>query len=276
MKKHLALILVVLLSISVTGCGTEISDIDLLKQTYDNMQNMKSSKSEIAVTISMMDFTLAPIKYEVLYQPDKTYLKMDLDLFGTGEKTTFEILIEGSEVKLRSDMLEGVNEETQNAIRTAIIEDMENPQKYEGLFLEAQELTNYEVIDNADGLDAKKFKTFKITVDSETLKQSVSKEMREELENQLLQSPEELDPDELARLNAQIDHILANLQVEMEAVAVVNTEAKHFHSLEMDMSVKFPLFVGTETEQPEIVSTNYNIIINYLAINKVLVFPDFE
>jgi len=67
MKKLLALILVVVIAISATGCGSGISDIDLLKQTYANMQELKSSKSKITVTISMMDITLAPIKYEVLY-----------------------------------------------------------------------------------------------------------------------------------------------------------------------------------------------------------------
>ncbi len=276
MKKLLALILAVFLAISATGCGTGISDLEILKQTYENMQNLKSSKSKITVTISMEDITLPPIRYEVLYQPDKTFLKMDLDLFGTGEKTRFEILVQGSEVKLRSDMLEEVDEETQNTIKTAITEGMENPQKYEDLFLEAQEMTNYEVINNAYGLDAKKYKTFKMTVDSEKLKKTVSKEMREELENQMLQSPEDLDAAELAKVQNQIEHIIANLQVEMGAVAVVKIETKHFHSLEMDMSVKFPLFVGTETEQSEIVSTNYKIIIDYLAINTDLEFPDFQ
>lgn len=201
---------------------------------------------------------------------------MDSDFFGTGEKTEFEILIQGSEVKLRSDMLEEEDEATQNAIKTAITQQLENPQKYEDLFLEAQEMANYEVISNADGLDAKKFKTYKMTVDREKLKQSVSQEMREEIEKQVLQSPEDLDPAELAEIKAQIEHILASLQVEMEAVAVVNTESKHFHSLEMDMNVEFPLLAGTEEEQPEIVSTRYKIIIDYLEINTDLDFPDFE
>jgi len=201
---------------------------------------------------------------------------MDSDFFGTGEKTEFEILIQGGEVKLRSDMLEEEDEATQNAIKTAITQQLENPQKYEDLFLEAQEMANYKVISNADGLDAKKFKTYKMTVDREKLKQSVSQEMREEIEKQVLQSPEDLDPAELAESKAQIEHILASLQVEMEAVAVVNTESKHFHSLEMDMNVEFPLLAGTEEEQPEIVSTRYKIIIDYLEINTDLDFPDFD
>ena len=276
MKRFLAIILAAFLVLSVAGCGSGLTDLELLQQTYNNMQTLESSQSEITVTINMMDVTLAPIKYEVLYQPDKTYIKMNLDLFGTGERAEFEILVQGSEVRLRSDMLEGMDEEIQEMFKTAVTEEMDNPQKYEDLFLEAEEMTNYTVIDNADGLDAKKFKTYKMTVDSEKLKQSVSKEMREEIEKQVLQSPEELDPAELAAIKAQIEHILTNLQVEMEAVMVVNTKTKHFHNLEMDMNVEFPMLLGTEEEQPEIVSTRYKIIIDYLEINTDLDFPDFD
>jgi len=272
MKKILALLVAAVLVLGAAGCSTQLTDMELLEQTYTNMQELESSKSEGSITIKMMGMTMDPFTYEILYEkPDKTYMKMDADLFGTGEKLSIEFLIQGEEVKLRSDFLDEVEPGLREMMEEAIIVDMENPQDYEEMFMELAEMTEFEVIDNPDGLDAKDYKTFEMTLDSEKLQQKMAEEMNLQ-EDFLPPEMEELSEEEQALYMQMVEEMLNNLKVDMVATMVVNTKTKHFHKLELDMGMEMPMPMA---DQMEVVKFSYKIEIEYLEFNTDLEFPEF-
>lgn len=274
MRKVFALLAAVILLIGVTGCGAQITEGELLAQAYDNMKTLESSRSTGSITISAMGMTMDPIEYEVLYEkPDKTYMKMDADFFGMGETTSFEILVQGEDIKIRSALLDQLDEQTRAAMEASLTTDMENPQEYEDMFLELQETTNYEIVDNPDGLDPKEFKTFKITLDADKLREQVAGEMN--MDDFLPPEAQGMDPAELAELQTAVEQMLTSMEVEMEAILVVNTETGFFKQLTMDMNMKLP-FPAVGTQAPQVMEMDYTIDIDYLEINTDLDFPDFQ
>lgn len=275
MKKLLVLLAITAMVIGIAGCSKELTDLELLEQTFENMQEAESYKAQGNITIKFMGMTMDPFVYEMLYEkPDKSYLKMDADIFGTGEKITVEYLMQGDEIKLRSDFLDEVEVEFREMAEESLVAEMENPQDYQDTFMELADLVDFEIIDNPHGLDAKKYKTYKFVLDSDKLKEMIAAEMG--LEDDFLPAEyDELSEEEKAAYLEMVDQMLDQLDIAMEAVMVLDTGTKYFHSLEMDMAMDMPIPFG-ESGELEKIRINYNIEIEYTEINTELEFPSFD
>ena len=93
MKKILTLLVITAVVIGIAGCTRVLTDMELLEQTFANMQEMESYKAQGSITVKFMGMTTEPFLYEMLYEkPDKSYLKMDADIFGIGERITVNTL----------------------------------------------------------------------------------------------------------------------------------------------------------------------------------------
>jgi hypothetical protein len=87
----------------------------------------------------------------------------------------------------------------------------------------------------------------------------------------------ELSEEEQAAYLEMVDELLAQLDVAMEAVMVVDTGTKHFHSLQMDMAMDMPIPVPFgDSDEMEKIRISYNIEIEYLEINAEIEFPSFD
>lgn len=277
MKKILTLLVITAVVIGIAGCTRVLTDMELLEQTFANMQEMESYKAQGSITVKFMGMTTEPFLYEMLYEkPDKSYLKMDADIFGIGERITVEYLIQGGDIKLRSTFLDEAEPGYREVVEESLVADIENPRDYENTFMELADMVNFEIIDNPDGLDAKKYKTYKFVLDGEKLKQKIAEDMK--LEEEYL-PPEyaELNEEEQAAYLEMVDELLAQLDVAMEAVMVVDTGTKHFHSLQMDMAMDMPIPVPFgDSDEMEKIRISYNIEIEYLEINTEIEFPSFD
>lgn len=276
MKKLIALIAMTIMVVGAAGCQAQLTDLQLLEQAFANMETAESARTEASITIKMMGMTIDPITYEILFEkPDKTYMKMDADLFGTGEAATIEILLEDDAIKVRSGLFDELDAELQEILRESVAQEVENPSQYESILLELGDTTEFEAIDNPAGLDAKDYKAFKVTLEGQKLKDMVLDQMSFE-DDFLPPDIEELNPEERDLVLAAIDEMLNDFTVKMEVVLVVNTKTKYFHHLKLNLDMSFPFPDFTGFGQQEVLNMSYIIEINYLEINTDLEFPTFQ
>lgn len=274
MKKVVALLLAALLAVGVAGCGG-LSDQDLLQKAFAKMETISSSRTEIIMDISAFG-EITTVNYEIMAEKSgKSYMKVNMDFMGTGERNTFEMLVDGDQVRFRSDFLGDADEELREAAEASMAEGVEDPTKYEDMFLELADTTVFELIDNPANLDPKNFKTYRIILDGEALKEMTLEEL--DLGSGLLPEDEELDDEELEELNSFLTAMLDSISVEMVAEVVINVKTNLFHSmkLDMDMDFTFPDIFGDE-DGLEQISVRYTVRIKYLEINSKLEFPELQ
>lgn len=274
MKKALTVFMIVALLLGVAGCGAQLTDLELLQKAYTNMQEIESFKSTGSIIIKMMGMTMDPLEYDILYQkPDKTYLSIDADVYGVGETLTIEYLVQGDDVRIRSDFLDELEPEFRISLEESMATEMENPLSYGDMFMDFADMTVFEATDNPDGLDAKQFKTYKLMVDGEMLKQQAAEEMGL-TEDAFAEELEGLSEGEKAEFLKVVEEILDTLKVEIDAIVVVDAKTQYYHSLQMNMAVEMPIPSEPQGEI-DVVGINYTIIIDYLEINTDLEFPEF-
>ncbi|MTI96324.1 MAG: hypothetical protein FH749_12750 [Firmicutes bacterium] len=285
--KKLILICLCALMILAAGCGSgsvALSDEELLERAYSNMEAAESSHLEASFAVSAMGMRMEPIHYEILQEyPDRTYMKLDVEDWDTGELTTLEILMDGDNISLRSDSLDALDAESRALLEELYLEEIENPGEYENIFLDLEQTTNFSVIDNPAGLDAEAYRTYLFTLDGDKLTEMVLAEM--DLQDELFPAEtEDLEEWEIEMLEAMTEMFMASLSLEMEAILVVDVASEHFHSLSMDIKMELPLGELFEIEKedddffafPDMLQIRMEIELEYLAINTELEFPEFE
>lgn len=272
MKKFLVLLTVATLMLGIIGCNAQLSDLELMEKAYSNMQDMESFKSKGIVTIRMMGVTMDPINYDILYQkPDKSYFMIDADILGMGETLSIEYLIQGDDIRIRSEFLDELEPGFRAMVEESLATEMDNPLNYEEMVMDFADMTVFEVIDNPDDLDDKNYKSYKLTIDGELLKQEIFTELN--MEDDLLpEDMDELSEEEQTMILQMIDDMLENMTVEVEAMIIVNTKTQYYHSLQMDIEMEMPIIIEDYTE---VLEMDYTILLEYLEVNTELEFPEF-
>jgi len=271
-KRFLAFILSVAMLASLAACKSpgKISEGELLAQAYAKMEKADSVHLNATISIAMMGTALGDMEYEIMAQkPDKTYLKMDLDIFGTGQTEPFEMLVIGDEIKFRSQFLDSLDAEYREMIEEMLAAELENPQEFENMFLELEETAEFEVIENPEGL-GDEYTTYSFNLSNDKLTEMFSETLS--VEEFFPIDLEELTEEEREEVLDILQAMLDSLKVTMDAVLVVNNKTAYFHSLEMDMGIEMSVPVEEETET---MTFSYLINIQYLAVGTELDFPKF-
>ena len=268
MKRTIALLAIILVAFSATGCSSKSSDLQILEKAFENMNTMQSCRTEASITFKFMGMTMGPIDYEILVEkPDKTYMKTKGDLLGLGEESLIEILNVDGKIQMRSDLFDELPPEMfDSELEDSLAEELDNPQQFEEILLSLANTTEFKLLDNPASLDSKNYKTYEIILDGETLTEIIREAM--DLEDSFV-PPEIEDPEELEIYNQLMD----SLSVEMVSQVVVDLKTNYFHSLDVTVNISLTM---PETV-PGLLEFDMTglIKIKYLEVNTQLAFPEF-
>lgn len=278
MKRFLVFTIAIALLICTTGCGNKISDVELLEKTFKNMECIESSKVVINFSLKMLGFTSGAATFEILNSKEKIYFSMSfneempfLDLAGIG---TMEFLIEGDDVKIRSSLMKGLEdelaEEMANSLKTQATESLE----LAGLFLSDDDLASFTLVANPEDFKSKKYRSYEKDWDNKAIEKLLTEEIKKLFIENLDSGDDDVDPEEAVN---EFDKVFAEMNVTMDSLLVVDTETQFLRFLKANIHFNLPIPSDSDSEWlPESINASLEFVIDYLEINTELDFPEFD
>lgn len=278
-KKTLLLALVLILALGVTGCKVKTdskADTDLLTKAYTNMETVKTSKMKISLMIEAMGFAMPAVDFEVWTAPDESYMDIVMPAGAVGEGERIEILVQGQEVKVRSNLLDGMEKELQEELKASLTEQLSVTNQFEDMVLGAKEL-EFKIIDNPSDLKESKYKTYKVELDKEKILSILDSDARKDLLGDMSEEFQGLSPAEQANFEEEMNKMLESMGLDIIATIVVDTETALFKRLSMDVNMEIPFPTDDELEgMPATLGAKFAITADYMEINTDITFPKFN
>lgn len=279
MKKFLVFAVTIALLIGSAGCTNQISDAELLEKTFNNMENMVSSKVSLTFSVGMLGFTTGAASFEILTSQEKSYVCIsfnseEMPLFDLAGIDTIEVLVEGDNVQIRSNLIKGLEEEFTEEIADSLKNQATDPLEFMDIILSDKDFQSFNPTDNPEEFNDNKYKSYRKTFDQETTGKLFDEESKILLFKNLGLEDEDTDFDEL---KDDVEKVFKEMNFTMETFFVVDTETHFIRHLILTVTFDFPIPAEGETEwMPETVKVNMEFVIDYLEINTKLIFPEFN